>query len=184
MAQARADLGTAVANQKLAAITAKRWNDLAKENAVAPQDVDTKNANLAAMTAAVASAKANVDRLVALEGFKSIVAPFDGTVTSRAVDVGDLVTVPTTTTAGSGAALHGRRRQQSPHLCERAAELLRADQAGDEGELHRTAASRPGVRRDARRERRVGEYADRNDPDPSFRPTMPATCSIRAIMPR
>ncbi|MEJ0024873.1 MAG: efflux RND transporter periplasmic adaptor subunit [Rhizomicrobium sp.] len=101
LAQARADLGTAIANQKLAAVTAKRWNDLAKQNAVAPQDVDTKNANLAAMTAAVASAKANVDRLVALEGFKSIVAPFDGTVTSRAVDVGDLVTVPTTTTTGS-----------------------------------------------------------------------------------
>src|ERR1700678_802663 len=40
LAQAKADLGTAVANEKLSAVTAKRWNELAKENAVAQQDVD------------------------------------------------------------------------------------------------------------------------------------------------
>jgi len=93
LAQARADLGTAVANQKLSAQTAKRWNALAKDNAAAPQDVDEKNADLAAKTAAVASAKANVDRLRDLENFKRITAPFDGTVTSRSTDVGALVTV-------------------------------------------------------------------------------------------
>jgi RND family efflux transporter MFP subunit len=93
LAQARADLGTAIANRTLSAQTAKRWNALAKENAAAPQDVDEKNADLAAKTAAVASAKANVDRLADLSNFKRITAPFDGTVTSRAVDVGALVTV-------------------------------------------------------------------------------------------
>lgn len=93
LAQARADLGTATANRLLSAQTAKRWNALAKESAAAPQDVDEKNADLAAKTAAVASAKANVDRLADLSNFKRITAPFDGTVTSRAVDVGALVTV-------------------------------------------------------------------------------------------
>lgn len=93
LAQAKADLGTAIANQTLSAQTAKRWNALAKESAAAPQDVDEKNADLAAKTAAVASAKANVDRLADLSNFKRITAPFDGTVTSRAVDVGALVTV-------------------------------------------------------------------------------------------
>jgi RND family efflux transporter MFP subunit len=93
LAQARADLGTAIANQRLSAQTAKRWNALARESAAAPQDVDEKNADLAAKTAAVASAKANVDRLRDLENFKRITAPFDGTVTSRATDVGALVTV-------------------------------------------------------------------------------------------
>ncbi len=93
LAQARADLGTAIANQRLSAQTAKRWNALAKENAAAPQDVDEKNADLAAKKAAVASAKANVDRLLDLTRFKSITAPFDGIVTSRSVDVGALVTV-------------------------------------------------------------------------------------------
>ena len=100
LAQARADLNTAIANQKLSAETAKRWNLLAKENAVAPQDVDEKNADLAAKNAMVASAQQNVQRLSDLTRFKTIVAPFDGTVTSRGVDVGALVTVPT---SASGA---------------------------------------------------------------------------------
>jgi RND family efflux transporter MFP subunit len=92
-AQAKADLGTAVANEKLSSLTAKRWNALLKENAVAPQDVDEKNGDLAAKTAAVASAQANVDRLKDLETFKSITAPFDGVVTSRATDIGALIVV-------------------------------------------------------------------------------------------
>lgn len=96
LAQAKADLGTAVANQRLSAQTARRWNLLAKANAAAPQDVDEKNGDLAAKNAAVASAKANVDRLADLENFKRITAPFDGTVTSRGVDVGALVNVGTT----------------------------------------------------------------------------------------
>jgi RND family efflux transporter MFP subunit len=95
LAQAKADLGTAIANQRLAAQTAKRWNMLAKLKAAAPQDVDEKNGDLAAKTAAVASARANVDRMSDLESFKHITAPFDGIVTSRATDVGALVTVGT-----------------------------------------------------------------------------------------
>jgi len=93
LAQAKADLATAVANEKLSAITAKRWNALLKENAVAPQDVDEKNGDLAAKVAATASAKANVDRLQDLETFKSITAPFDGVVTSRSTDIGALIVV-------------------------------------------------------------------------------------------
>ncbi len=93
LAQAKADLATAVANENLSAITAKRWNALLKENAVAPQDVDEKNGDLAAKVAATASAKANVDRLQDLETFKSITAPFDGVVTSRSTDIGALIVV-------------------------------------------------------------------------------------------
>jgi membrane fusion protein, multidrug efflux system len=93
--QAKADLGTALANQHLSAVTAVRWNQLLKLGAVAPQDVDTKNGDLAAKNAAVASARANVERLVALEDFKRITAPFDGTVTSRSTDVGALILVGT-----------------------------------------------------------------------------------------
>jgi RND family efflux transporter MFP subunit len=93
LAQAKADLNTAIANEHLSALTAKRWNALAKLNAVSQQDVDEKNGDLAAKTAAVASAKANVDRLNDLESFKSITAPFDGTVTSRNTDIGALIVV-------------------------------------------------------------------------------------------
>ena len=65
---------------------------LAKD-AVARQDADNKNGDLAAKTALVASAKANVDRLQALESFKRIIAPFDGVVTTRATDIGALISV-------------------------------------------------------------------------------------------
>ena len=97
-AQAKADLNTAIANEKLSAATAKRYNALAKLNAVAPEVVDQMNGDLAAKTAAVASAKANLDRLADLEVFKNITAPFDGIVTSRGTDIGQLVTAGDPTT--------------------------------------------------------------------------------------
>jgi len=93
--QARADLNTAQANEKLAEITAERWQKILKSNAVSRQDVDEKVGDLAAKRAAVASAKANVDRYVATKNFTRIVAPFDGVVTTRNTDVGALINAGT-----------------------------------------------------------------------------------------
>ena len=59
------------------------------------QDADAKDSDLAAKNAMVASAQANVAHLEAMESFKRLVAPFDGIVTTRAVDVGALVLVGT-----------------------------------------------------------------------------------------
>lgn len=95
VAQGKADLNTAIANQKLSEVTAKRWDELLAQGAVARQDADSKDSDLAAKNAMVASAKANLDHLQAMESFKHLVAPFDGIVTSRAVDVGALVLVGT-----------------------------------------------------------------------------------------
>ena len=95
VAQGKADLNTAMANQKLSAVTAQRWDELLKQGAVARQDADSKDSDLAAKTAMVASAKANLDHLQAMESFKHLVAPFNGIVTSRTVDVGALVLVGT-----------------------------------------------------------------------------------------
>ena len=95
LAQAKADYNTALANQRLSAQTAKRYNMLGKANAIAPQLVDEANGDLAAKSAATASAKANMDRLSDLTNFKRITAPFDGIVTSRGTDVGQLVNVGT-----------------------------------------------------------------------------------------
>ncbi len=93
--QARADLNTAQANEKLSEVTADRWQKILKSNAVSKQDVDEKVSDLAAKRAAVASAKANVDRFVAMKGFTHIVAPFDGVVTARNTDVGALINAGT-----------------------------------------------------------------------------------------
>ncbi len=91
LVQAKADLATAEANQTLAAVTAKRWNTLLAKDAVSEQAADDKNSDLAAKTAAMNAAQANVQRLEALENFKHIVAPFDGVVTARNTDVGSLI---------------------------------------------------------------------------------------------
>ena len=91
LAQARADLATAQANQQLAQTTAKRWNSLLSQDAVSRQEAEEKNGDLAAKTALVTAAHANVQRLEALEGFKRIVAPFAGVVTARNTDIGALI---------------------------------------------------------------------------------------------
>jgi RND family efflux transporter MFP subunit len=93
LAQARADLTTAEANQKLSALTSSRWSNLLKQDAVSHQEADEKAGDLQAKTALVQAAKANVDRLMALESFKRIVAPFDGVVTARNTDIGALINV-------------------------------------------------------------------------------------------
>ena len=91
--QARADLSVAQANSKLAQVSAERWQSLAGTDAVAKQDVDQRNFTLNANVAQVKAAQANVDRLVAEEGFKHLVAPFDGIVTARDTDIGALINV-------------------------------------------------------------------------------------------
>ena len=89
--QARADLASADANAQLAALTAKRWNALVASQSVAQQAADEKTGDAAAKKALRDAAAANVRRLEALEGFKSIAAPFAGIVTARKTDVGALI---------------------------------------------------------------------------------------------
>jgi RND family efflux transporter MFP subunit len=91
--QARASLRVAEANAKLAQITAERWQSLANTDAVAKQDVDTRTFTWNANMAQVKAAQANVDQLVALEGFKRLIVPFDGIVTARETDIGALINV-------------------------------------------------------------------------------------------
>src|SRR5580700_5943167 len=91
--QARADLSVAQANAKLAQIGAERWQALAGTDAVAKQDVDQRTFTWNANIAQVKAAQANVDRLVAEEGFKRLIAPFDGIVTARETDIGALINV-------------------------------------------------------------------------------------------
>jgi RND family efflux transporter MFP subunit len=91
IAQARADLGAATSAEKLSEITARRWLELQRQDAVASQDVDVKRADLATKTDARRAAQAGLDRLLAMKGFARIIAPFDGVVTQRSADIGALV---------------------------------------------------------------------------------------------
>jgi RND family efflux transporter MFP subunit len=89
--QAQADLNTAQANANNAHIQADRYSGLVKSNAVSQQDTDTYVNQAAATAAAVRSAQSNVERLRQLQSFEKIYAPFDGVVTARNIDTGQLI---------------------------------------------------------------------------------------------
>ena len=94
--QAKGEQLKAAANYNLAVLTADRWKALRATNAVSQQTVDEKVGDAAAQKAQVSAAQANVDRIKALEDFKNIVAPFDGVITARRIDVGALVSATST----------------------------------------------------------------------------------------
>ena len=89
--QARAALAQAQANLTLADITAKRYQSLINTNAVSQQDVDSNNQNFDAQKANVQAAGANVSRLEQLQSFEKVIAPFNGVITQRLTDIGDLI---------------------------------------------------------------------------------------------
>jgi RND family efflux transporter MFP subunit len=91
LSQAEADLNTANANVKLSQITADRFSGLIKQDAVSQQDTDNAVNGLAAQQSMVKSAQANVDRLKQLVGFEKVYAPFDGIITARNTDIGQLI---------------------------------------------------------------------------------------------
>lgn len=105
--QAEAALVQSRANMNLAEVTAKRWQTLVHEGILSKQEGDEKLAVLEARTADVAAAEANVQaaretisaseaslhRLLELQSFRQVRAPFAGVVTARNVDVGMLVSV-------------------------------------------------------------------------------------------
>jgi RND family efflux transporter MFP subunit len=89
--QSLSNLNTAKANLALAEITKNRYEGLLKSHAVAQQDVDNAVGNYNANQATVEAAQANVKQLQALQSFEKIYAPFDGVVTARNTDIGDLI---------------------------------------------------------------------------------------------
>ena len=89
--QAQSDLKTSQANLDMAAITSKRWQNLLAKHAVSKQETDQAMSDLAARQSAVAASEANVRRLQQLQSFERVIAPFDGIVTARNIDIGSLI---------------------------------------------------------------------------------------------
>jgi multidrug efflux pump subunit AcrA (membrane-fusion protein) len=105
--QARANVITAEANLRLAQITAQRYQGLVATDAVSKQSTDTANFSASALQATLASAKANLDYLLALQSFERVYAPFDGVVTVRNTDVGQLVDAGSNGGTGSATGYSG-----------------------------------------------------------------------------
>jgi RND family efflux transporter MFP subunit len=89
---AQADLKSAQANLNLANITSTRYQNLLKSNSVSKQETDQAMGDAEAKQAAVEASMANVRRLQQLQSFENVYAPFDGVVTARNTDIGDLIT--------------------------------------------------------------------------------------------
>src|ERR1700730_12529644 len=89
--QARSNLLTAQANPELAAITKSRYQGLLKSNAVSQQDVDNTVGTYNANKAIVEADQAAVEQYAALVSFEKVYAPFDGVITARNTDIGDLI---------------------------------------------------------------------------------------------
>jgi RND family efflux transporter MFP subunit len=98
LSQAMAAQQQAASSEGLARSTAERWKSLREKDAVTQQDLDERQSTYLQAQANLASAQANSARLRNLQGFNKVVAPFDGVVTRRNIDVGDLVD------AGNGGA--------------------------------------------------------------------------------
>jgi RND family efflux transporter MFP subunit len=90
--QAKADLGQLRANLTLTKQTLDRWTALGRDSVVTKQEVDERQAAYDAAVANLAAGQANYNRLQELQHFERVTAPFRGVVTSRSVDIGNLVT--------------------------------------------------------------------------------------------
>ena len=96
--QTRASRRQILAQLELAKISADRWENLRKTDAVSAQEADQQTSGYKQAQANLAAADANVRRLEQLEGFKKVYAPFSGVITRRNVDPGALIN------AGAGAS--------------------------------------------------------------------------------
>lgn len=97
--QAKANLAQAQAALDLSRVTFRRDQDLLERKVIAQQDFDTASSDLHSKEATVNANAAAVSRLQALEDFKIVRAPFDGIVTRRNTDIGQIVN------SGSGTPL-------------------------------------------------------------------------------
>jgi len=91
LAQSRSNLATAQANLKLAEITRTRYMGLLSTHAVAQQDADNAEGTYNANKAIVEADQANVRQLETLQSFEKVYAPFDGIITARNTDIGQLI---------------------------------------------------------------------------------------------
>ncbi len=95
--QAIGNVQRAQANTDLARITTARWKQMLARDTVSRQESDEKEGNFEAQIANLAASQAAVDRLKELKNFERIYAAFDGVITARNVNIGDLITANNTT---------------------------------------------------------------------------------------
>ncbi len=102
-----AQVGARKAEAEFSRTTNERWRDAPKgvvseqEREAKKADYQSSEARLYAAEAQVALDKSKVDQYNALTEFRQVKAPFNGTITERKIDVGNLVTAGSTSTTTS-----------------------------------------------------------------------------------
>ena len=128
--QARAQLGVAQANLKLAQTTNVRWQLMLHSNTVSKQEADEKAAAVDVDAAAVEAARATVHQFEETQSFQHVVAPFAGIITARNVDIGDLISI------GGGRELFHLAQMETLRVYVRVPQTRAADiRAGQAAEV-------------------------------------------------
>jgi RND family efflux transporter MFP subunit len=134
--QVQAALDQAKAQERLTKVTLDRWVTLVAKGVLAKQEGDQKladfdnatavvhvsEANIRAAQDNVTASEANLNRLLEIQGYKSVRAPFVGVITSRSVDEGSLISA---SGAGQGTPTIGSTAQNAS-----GSELFREAQVG------------------------------------------------------
>ncbi len=112
--QSESNLAQLQAQLHLAALTWDRYKVLVAKGVFSRQEGDTQEANYRVSEANVSTAQStiqanrdNLERLVVLQGYERVTAPFDGVVTARNIDVGTLITAQGTGSSSSSATSPG-----------------------------------------------------------------------------
>jgi multidrug efflux pump subunit AcrA (membrane-fusion protein) len=179
LTQSRAALEQSKANESFARVTAERFTKLERDELVAHQDADEKRTGLAAAQATtavsqanvdamqanlgaleasveaaratVAASEANVQRLMVLQSFQRVEAPFAGIITARGIDRGALIT----SGSGTGAPLFRIAHVENLRIFVNVPPDVRAvDRAGPRRAGAGGRIPEAGVRREDREHRR------------------------------
>jgi RND family efflux transporter MFP subunit len=128
---------------EFAKTTYERWRNSpkgvvsAQETTAKKGDFDSATARLNASLADVNVAQDEVDRLGALEGFKRVIAPFDGVVTERNTDVGALINAGSGVGGGSGPVLFRVADVHKMRIFVQVPQRMSADiREGQKADLH------------------------------------------------
>ncbi len=99
--RSQSDVAVANSNWEMAEVTAKRWNNLLTTNSVSHQETDEKTADAKAKKDILNAARSSLKALEAQQSFKRIIAPFDGVVTERNTDIGQLISASNNNNSGN-----------------------------------------------------------------------------------
>jgi multidrug efflux pump subunit AcrA (membrane-fusion protein) len=141
--QAEAQVAQQDAQLNLNRVTWERWRTLVAKGVFSRQDGDQREADFLAQQAVVASAQRNVEsyranlrRVLALQSYERVTAPFDGVVTQRNSDVGALV--------GASGAAGTQPMQSSQSPTSGSTNVGSANTSGSSGSSNQSASPSTG----------------------------------------